>query len=425
MELETEGIELSKQQAEDIVFSALEKSGLSEAVKQLGELGTQRDHVLNELKATIENSAGKPDADQVFPGQRAAQMIMASVAPRVKQVSSYDWAKHQYGEKHPVTLAFRPDLEHAVSTGTGAGGGWGLPAPAATEFVQLLQARGFVKELGIRTINGWPSKTFPLPGLSGGATAYWVDEGEDLTASNATFDHKNVELYKAGALMVFSREWMNYSTPDVERLVLEAALNAVEVLQDAALVRSAGGEHKPTGIRYLVDSAQIDTAQTLAGAGNEVADITKIRQDFRDMSLRLSNAHIPKRNRWYLMAEREFEFLRDQLDANGAPAFRDLQDQERFRMRNVKTVTPDFIPVTLGGGGDESEIYEIETSELLMLTGDNVRVEETQEATIVDGATTRRLFQSDMVAVRMIAHLGVGMLHTNAAGILTGCTWGA
>lgn len=420
-----EVVDLSKQQAEDAVFEALEKAGVNAMVKKMGEMGDKTDHVFEVVKSTIEASAGKPDSDQAFPGQRAAQMILASVAPKVKKMDPASWSAQTYGENHPVTRAFAPDAQHALSTGSSTGGGWGLPTPSATEFVELLQAEGFVKDLGIRTINGWPSKTFPLPGLAGGATAYWVGEAASITASDTQFDHKNVELYKAAALMVFSREWMEYVTPSVERLVLDSALNALRILQDTAFLNSAGGENRPMGIRHLVDASMTDTAQTLAGAGNEIADITKIRQDFRDMELRLSDALIKDRNRWLIMSKRDLLFLRDQLDANGSAAFPELQNKNEFRMKKVMPLTPDFVPVTGGGGGDEAEIFEIEASELLMLTGSGVRVEETQDATIVDGATTRRLFQDDMVGVKMVANLGVGMLHTNGSAVLTEVKWGA
>ncbi|MFS8182130.1 phage major capsid protein [Pseudovibrio denitrificans] len=62
----------------------------------------------------------------------------------------------------------------------------------ASSFVELLRKRAVVLGMGARMLHDLEG-TFKIPRMVGGATAYWVGEGGDVTKSAEAFDQIDTE----------------------------------------------------------------------------------------------------------------------------------------------------------------------------------------------------------------------------------------
>jgi HK97 family phage major capsid protein len=92
----------------------------------------------------------------------------------------------------------------ALNEGVNEQGGALVPPEFDPMLIRLIERYGLFR--GFTRMSPMAAETKMQPRRTGGATAYWVGEGKQITASNPTFDNVNLVAKKLAALTVMSSE---------------------------------------------------------------------------------------------------------------------------------------------------------------------------------------------------------------------------
>lgn len=130
----------------------------------------------------------------------------------------------------------------------------------ADQFIGLLRNSLLVRGLGARVLTGLRGDTV-LPKQTGAATAYWVDEGDSLTESSATFSSIKLTPRHVGALSSLSRQLVQQANPAIEQLVRDDFSAVVSLAVDKALLHGTAANKQPVGILNVsgIETASLAT----------------------------------------------------------------------------------------------------------------------------------------------------------------------
>src|SRR5262249_52378787 len=83
------------------------------------------------------------------------------------------------------------------------------------------------------------------------------------------------------------------------------------------------------------------------------------------------------------------------------------------------------IPITLGGGGDESEVYLVEFADAVIGESYQVTIDASSEASYIDPVTGDLVsaYSQDQTIVRAIHEIDFGMRHDESVAVLTEVKW--
>ena len=86
-----------------------------------------------------------------------------------------------------------------------------------------------------------------MPKHATGTSSGWVAEGGALTGSDMTFDSVTLSPKHAGGITEMSRQLIQQSSPDIERLIRDDLSFVLAQAIDSALIKG-GGANEPTGV---------------------------------------------------------------------------------------------------------------------------------------------------------------------------------
>jgi HK97 family phage major capsid protein len=131
-------------------------------------------------------------------------------------------------------------------------------------FIELLRNRAALTGLGVGTLSGLTGNV-AIPRQSAAATAYWLDEGAAVTASQQAFAQVMATPKRLAAQTAYNKQLLAQSTLDVEALVRDDHVRIIALAKDAAGIYGTGG-NQPRGILNgpLTDST---------GGGNNITAI--------------------------------------------------------------------------------------------------------------------------------------------------------
>lgn len=247
------------------------------------------------------------------------------------------------------------------------------------DFIDLLRnASVFDKLSGYRNV---PFNSKISGQLTGGA-AQWVGEGAKKPLTNPTFGEVKIGEHKLAAITVYTQELMRRADPSIDRLVRDDLIAAASTLIDTTFLGAqAATDITPMGILNGV-TAVPSTGVTAAAYE---ADILKLMETFVAANLSTDNSYI-------LMSETramQMALLRDPL---GNTYFNGMGLTGARSLLGIPVITSQSV-------GDK--IIMIKMSEILVAQDGGVDVAYSDQATLVDGATTINLWQENKFAVRV------------------------
>jgi HK97 family phage major capsid protein/HK97 family phage prohead protease len=243
-----------------------------------------KDHVLAELQKKNVKPVETPDTDQdigltrkeakqfsfmrairalAHPGNRAFQKDAGFEfeCSQAVESKSHRTAKGLFVPTDVLRQSFgKRDLEAQIGT---AGGYLVDDTLAVGSFIETLENAMVVKALGaimLRDLVG----DISIPKQTGGATAYWIGEGEDVTESAQTFGQVALRPRGVGAYTDITRKMMLQSSLDVENLVRNDLALRLALAIDLASLSGAGAANEPLGIINTtgVGSVTLNAANT-------------------------------------------------------------------------------------------------------------------------------------------------------------------
>ena len=125
----------------------------------------------------------------------------------------------------------------------------------AQSFIEMLRNRAVVLP-NVTLLNGLSSPV-KIPRQSGGATAYWLKEGQAPNNSDQSFDQVALTPKTLGAYTDITRKLLLENSIDVENLVRRDLATTLAQEIDRVIINGSGKDNEPLGILNLPDLASV------------------------------------------------------------------------------------------------------------------------------------------------------------------------
>ena len=155
-------------------------------------------------------------------------------------------------------------LQRDLATNVGTSGGFLVSENLQTgSFIDMLRNAAAVMRLGTRTLTGLVGD-IDIPKQTGGATAYWVNEGGDLTESQQTLGQIRMSPKTVGCYTDVTRRMMLQSSIDVETFIRQDFALQMGIAIDLGALSGDAASGEPRGLLNTsgIGSVTLNAANT-------------------------------------------------------------------------------------------------------------------------------------------------------------------
>lgn len=362
------------------------------------------------LKASVAKPvAGAVPAEpikQVSKAQQFGQFVALHAKANGSLTEMRRIAAAKFGDRHPIVATLNTTDDAAV-----------VPDPLANEIIELLRAESVVMSAAPRMVN-LPNGKLTFPAGATGAAASYGAEAANIAATEPTFREVVLDAKKLAAIVPMSNEIVNDAQGDLEGWVRMDLVAAMAERADLAFLRGDGTSNTPTGFLNLVQGAASIAANATVNLANVTNDLGKL-----ETVMWVNN--VRPRRPVYFMSPRVFVYLSDLRDGNGNLAFPTLTSGDMPMLRRKPVYVSSQIPVNLGGGTNESEIYLVEMDHVMIGEVAGIEVSVSDEASYWNGSALQSAFSQDLTLIRAIHRHDIDIRQQFAVAVLTAVTWGA
>lgn len=206
-----------------------------------------------------------------FSFLRAVRAMAPNASKRDRDAAAFEFecseaAQRAYGKEAKGILI----PNEVLSRGFNAGGAPNVPAGAQSganlvqthlltgSFIEMLRNRTTIMRLG--TTMGGLVGNIDIPKQTGGATAYWIGEGDDATEGSPAIGQISFSPKTVAAYTDLTRRLMMQATPDAEGIVRRDLNNALAQALDYAGYYGSGSSNQPRGIKNYPGINGVDFA---------------------------------------------------------------------------------------------------------------------------------------------------------------------
>jgi HK97 family phage major capsid protein len=133
-----------------------------------------------------------------------------------------------------------------LATAPGTSGGF-LVGEQTGKLIEKLDNVSVCQKMGATILRNLVGN-LSIPKQTGGATSYWIGEGEELTESGATFGQVNLRPNTVGAYVDVTRKLVLQASIDVEEMVRADLSKRIALAVDTAALNGPGAANEPLGI---------------------------------------------------------------------------------------------------------------------------------------------------------------------------------
>lgn len=164
--------------------------------------------------------------------------------------------------------------ERGLATNVGTSGGYAVAEELLTgSFVDMLRNEAVALKMGAKTLTGLVGD-IAIPSQTGGAVAYWVDEGEDLTESQPAFGQIRMTPHTVGCYTDISRRMLLQSSLDIESFIRQDFARQLAIAIDQACLSGANANGEPGGLLNAGIGSVADGAVSLAAVVELITDLS-------------------------------------------------------------------------------------------------------------------------------------------------------
>lgn len=369
-----------------------------------------KDH-MRVSKAAAEDIMNKTAAAQAGPnpqderGKTAARILRALAAGKGDVDKAIAFAKKSWGENDVAIKA--------LAAGDATGGGFLVPAEYSTDLIELLRPVNVVRRMN-PTVLPLPKGNLSVPKITGGASAEYVGENQNISTTQLTTGQVKLSAKKLAALVPISNDLIRFSSPQADTVVRDDLIAAMANRQDLAFIRGNGTGNGPRGLRYWANAANIVPVNSTVNLANVTTDLSNCIGKLEDNNVRMLRCG-------WLFHPRTKRYLMSVRDGNGNFAFRD--EMMRGTLWTFPYATTTQIPTNLGGGGNESEIYFGDFADVVIGDAEQLVIDTSGEAAYHDGSNVVAAFSLDQTVVRAIHEHDLVLRHDRSVSILTEVDW--
>ena len=293
-------------------------------------------------------------------------------------------------------------------------GGVLVPDEYTAEIIDLLRAQSTVRAMGAQTIPMTGSIT--IPKLTQGSTSTYIGENTRGGSSEPTFGSIQLSEKKLKTLVAISNDLLRNSSPQADTIVRDDMVQSMALKEDVAFIRYDGTEDKPKGMYYWADADNLIDADDLAS--DELDNVT---EDLTNAIYKLAASDVPMVNSGWIFHPRTQFFLMQLRDGNGNYAFR--EELQEGTLMGYPYMTTTQIPINLGSGSDETEIYFADFAQLIIAESTDLIIDVSSEASYYDGSNNVSAFDNDLTIIRALAKHDFGARHEEAIAVIKECDW--
>ena len=290
--------------------------------------------------------------------------------------------------------------------------------PMSTDFIDFLRNETVILRSQPLIID-LSAGSLDVPGGNAATSGSYHAEGAELAYTQATTREVNLVAKHVGAITAVSNFNLEISPLPLATIIGNDLMMGVTLAMDSAGLRGDGSGSNPTGLRSLINAANI-----FAATGGTAPTLAQIDTACRNAQLRVVQANIPMRRRRWIMSNRVFMFLKYVRDANGNKAYPSLSDANPT-WDGYPVMLTEQVPSNLGAGTNESEIYFVDFGHYLVGIARALALKSSTEATYNDGGGQRNAFQRDQTVIRAMASHDFDVRYDRLGAVITGVQWGA
>lgn len=342
-------------------------------------------------------------------GRVAAQIVRALVGGKNDPAKAFEYAKRTYGADAEATKAF----EKALSAGDAVGGGFLIREEYSSDFIELLRPMSAVRKLN-PIIVPMDSGTLRMSGLAAGATGGYIGENNNIPKSEQSFRQLVASAKKLAVLTPVSNDLIRRNSAQADTVVRDDLVAGMATLSDVKFIRSPGSNGEPKGLKYWAKSTNKFNANATVNLANVTTDIGKAILKLMENNSRML------RPGW-IFAPRTFMYLFTVRDGNGNFVFRDELRGGTFFSYPFAVTSQ--IPVNLGGGTDESEVYFADFADVVIAEATQILLDASETAAYHDGANVQAAFSLDQTVVRAIVEHDLVVRHEESIAVIEQVKW--
>ena len=315
------------------------------------------------------------------------------------------------------TLDVEGHYKAAQAAGSAEGGGLLILDDMASEVIELLRSFSVLRQIGARSVN-IPRGTLRTPKITSGVSSGYVGEGKRIPSSQMKVGQVSLVARKLASLVVLTSE-LGAFAGDIDAILLDDMLASIGTTEDKAFLFGSGVENEPKGItNWALAANKFDATQ---GGGS--ATLTEVQADLRKAEELLLSADVPMRTPVWIMSPRSRLFLRDLRDTEDRGVFGDemrqsatINGRKFFETNNIRNDL---------GGGTESLVILVDSSEIIIGDVQQVSIDRTNTATVQIDGVDISLFEHDMAAIRIRQWNDLILRHDVSAAVIEAIKWGA
>jgi len=317
-----------------------------------------------------------------------------SLFKAIYAIGTGDWSQAQFEAD-----VFRQTRE--LATTPDSSGGYLVPIQAIPELIEMLRAEAVVFQMGATLLDNLVGSPVEIPKQTGGATAYWVGENEPLTGSDQTLGQLQLTPKSVGALVKLSNRLLRMSSPSAEQMVRADIARVVALAIDLAALRGSGASGQPTGI-----------ANT-PGINTKAFSVNSPNFDyFFDMEYELAVDNALRGKLGFVFhhcVKRSLSKLKVAQfsgDTGGEYIIRPMDAAQLQAYIGYPFAMTTQIPINLGAGGNETEIYLGNWQELIVGQWAGISILPSKEA--------GDAFAKNQTWIRIITDVDIGLRHAES-----------
>lgn len=343
--------------------------------------------------------------EKAAPGTGFARIVRSLAATKGIPELAAQYADRTWGPEGQ-------EIAKALQANNAVGGGFLVPEVYSTEIIQLLRNQTIIRRAGATSVP-MPGGNLLMPKITGGATANWIGEGQNIKTTETGFGQLRMSSRTLAALVPISNQLIRYSNPQADNLIRDDLVTSMGIQEDSTYLRDQGIGAAPKGIRYWINSNNVFTS-----AGTTAANI---ETDLKKCVNALTSNNVRMVKPVWLMSPRSYNHLWTLRTSQEALVFPEVRTGTLW---GYPIYMSNQIPSNLGSGSD-TEIYFVDMNDCIIGEDQGITVDVSDVAAYHDGSAVQAPFSLDQTVVRALMRVDFAMRYDFAGAVVTGVTWGS
>lgn len=280
-----------------------ERFGAGDLVRQYIDENKSPAELQNAILERVHSNQGKPITEQPksnnanigltgdearsFSLMRAVRAMLPNATLADREAAAFELecseaAQKAYGRSAQGILVPADVLSRVFEVGTSNNGATLVGTDhRADMFIEMLRNRSTIMNLGF-IMDGLVGDA-EIPKQTGGATAYWLGEEEEVQGSSPATGQLKLSPKTVGGRVEISRKLMQQSSPAAEQLVWNDLNRALALKIDKAAYYGTGGDNQPLGLKNISGMNAVSFAAVNPTFAEMVAMESEIASDNADV----------------------------------------------------------------------------------------------------------------------------------------------